>query len=190
MMKKSRKSEFCLQLLPVINAAVIIVAVGLVFLPPAFFARAAAQETLSSGLTRDFGPAGFLSDTIVKDQFTGLALGGIDPLSYFIDGTPGLGKPENDLTFSGALWWFSNIGNRAAFVDAPEIYMPQFGGYGAMAVARGHLAEGRPQIWLLQDNQLFLFYSHANLVAWQQNPDELAETARRQWPGLIRQLVP
>nr|WP_306268152.1 YHS domain-containing (seleno)protein [Pararhizobium sp. IMCC3301] len=163
---------------------------GLIFSVPSFFGRAAAQEALPSGLNRDFGSAGFLSDVIVKDQFTGLALGGIDPLSYFIDGAPGLGKPKYDLTFAGALWWFANIGNRAAFLDAPDIYRPQFGGYGAMAVARGHLAEGRPQIWLLQDDQVFLFYSHANRVAWQQNPKELAEAARRQWPLLSRQLVP
>ena len=149
-----------------------------------------AQETLPSGLNRDFAPSGFLSDTIVKDQFTGLALGGVDPLSYFVDGQPELGKPEHDLTFSGALWWFSNIGNRAAFEDAPEIYMPQFGGYGAMAVARAGLAEGRPQIWLLQDDRLLLFHSHANRVAWQQNPVELMEKAQAQWPLLIKRLVP
>lgn len=149
-----------------------------------------AQETLPSGLNRDFAPSGFLSDTIVKDQFTGLALGGVDPLSYFIDGQPELGKPEHDLTHSGALWWFSNIGNRAAFVDAPDIYIPQFGGYGAMAVARSGLAEGRPQIWLLQDNRLLLFHSHANRIAWQQNPIELMEKAQAQWPFLVKKLVP
>lgn len=149
-----------------------------------------AQETLPSGLNRDFAPSGFLSDTIVKDQFTGLALGGVDPLSYFVDGRPELGKPEHDLTLSGALWWFSNIGNKAAFKDAPDIYMPQFGGYGAMAVARSGLAEGRPQIWLLQDDRLLLFHSHANRIAWQQNPVELIEKAQAQWPFLIKKLVP
>lgn len=149
-----------------------------------------AQETLPSGLSRDFAPSGFLSDTIVKDQFTGLALGGVDPLSYFVEGRPELGKPEHDLTHSGALWWFSNIGNRAAFKDAPKIYMPRFGGYGAMAVARGGLAEGRPQIWLLQGDRLLLFHSHANRIAWQQNPEELMVTADAQWLSLIKKLVP
>ena len=184
-MIKSRKFDICLQFLHAIALAA-----GLVFAAQVIFGGAEAQETLPSGLNRDFNSSGFLSDIVVKDPFSGLALGGIDPLSYFIDGVPGLGEPENDLTFSGALWWFANIGNRAAFLDAPDIYMPQFGGYGAMAVARGHLAEGRPQIWLLQDNQLLLFYSQANRVAWQQNPQELAEAARLQWPLLSRQLVP
>ncbi|MEH6728865.1 MAG: YHS domain-containing (seleno)protein [Hyphomicrobiales bacterium] len=150
----------------------------------------AAQETLPSGLSHNVAPSGFLSETIVKDQFTGLALGGIDPLSYFVKGQPELGMPEHDLTYAGALWWFSNIGNKAAFLDAPDIYMPQFGGYGAMTIARGYLAEGRPQIWLLQGDKLLLFHSHANRVAWQQNPEELMQRALEEWPILIKKLVP
>lgn len=157
---------------------------------PCFSSMSVAQETLPSGISRDFAPSGFLSDTIVKDEFTGLALGGVDPLSYFVDGQPKLGTPEHELTFSGALWWFSNIGNRAAFQDASNIYMPQFGGYGAMSVARGGLAEGRPQIWLLQGDKLLLFHSHANRVAWQQNPIELMQAAIARWPTLTNKLVP
>lgn len=157
---------------------------------PVWTGMPAAQESLPSGLSHDFSPSGFLSDTIVKDHFTGLALGGVDPLSYFVSGRPELGKPEHDLTHSGALWWFSNIGNKAAFEDAPNIYMPQFGGYGAMAVARGGLAEGRPQIWLLQGDMLLLFHSQANRIAWRQNQTELLQKARDQWPSLIKKLVP
>lgn len=157
---------------------------------PLAASQAEATETLSSGLTWDFGGTRFTSEVIVKDQLTGLALGGVDPLSYFISDKPFLGKPRFDLSFGGALWWFANAGNRAAFEDAPDIYMPQFGGFGAMAAARGHLAEGRAQIWRVQDDQLLLFHSQANRVAWEQNPDELLEKARKQWPKLIEKLVP
>lgn len=149
-----------------------------------------ATETLPSGLSWDFGGTRFTSEVIVKDQLTGLALGGVDPLSYFISERPFHGKPRFDLSFGGALWWFTNAGNRAAFEDAPDIYMPKFGGFGAMAVARGHLAEGRAQIWLVQNDQLLLFHSQANRVAWQQNPDELFERAMKQWPKLVQKLVP
>lgn len=149
-----------------------------------------AKETLSSGLSWDFDGIRYSSEVIVKDQLTGLTLGGVDPISYFIAEQPFLGKPQYDLDFAGALWWFANVGNRAAFEDAPEIYMPRFGGYGAMAMARGHLAEGRAQIWLIQDKQLLLFHSQANRVAWQQNPGELFEKAKKRWPVLLEKLVP
>ncbi|MEP0520065.1 MAG: YHS domain-containing (seleno)protein [Hyphomicrobiales bacterium] len=152
--------------------------------------HAEATETLSSGLSWDFGGTRFTSEVIVKDRLTGLALGGVDPLSYFISDKPFHGKPRFDLSFRGALWWFANAGNRAAFQDAPDIYMPQFGGFGAMAAARGHLAEGRAQIWRVQNDQLLLFHSYANRIAWEQNPDELFEKAKKRWPKLVEKLVP
>lgn len=68
--------------------------------------------------------------------------------------------------------------------------MPKFGGYGAMSMARGYLAEGRAQIWLVQNNQLLLFHSQANRIAWKQNPEEIFEQAKTQWPKLIQKLVP
>lgn len=174
------RSKFILQL--IVPLLMIVLSTGL--------SHSQATETLSSGLSWDFGGTRFTSEVIVKDQLTGLALGGVDPLSYFISDKPFHGKPRFDLSFGGALWWFANAGNRAAFQDAPDIYMPKFGGFGAMAVARGHLAEGRAQIWLVQDDQLLLFHSQSNRVAWEQNPGELFEIAKKQWPELVQKLVP
>ena len=92
-MIKSRKFDICLQFLHAIALAAGLAA-GLVFAAQVIFGGAEAQETLPSGLNRDFNSSGFLSDIVVKDPFSGLALGGIDPLSYFIDGVPGLGAGE------------------------------------------------------------------------------------------------
>ena len=92
-------------------------AVTLCFLP-LWSGMSAARETLQPGLSHGVTPSGSLSETIVKGQ-------------------PELGIPEQDLTYAGALWWFSNIGTKAAFLDAPEIYMPQFVGYGVVTIALG-----------------------------------------------------
>ena len=132
----------------------------------------------------------FTSEFVVKDPFTGLAMGGVDPLSYFIDNKPKVGTPEMDAMWGGANWWFVNKGNRAAFLADPDVYSPSFGGYGAMAVARGHLAQGRAGIWLLQGDRLFLFHSHANRVAWQQNSDVIAKKAAENWQRMLKNLVP
>ncbi len=132
----------------------------------------------------------FTSEFVVKDSFTGLALGGVDPLSYFIDNEPKVGDALLAALWGGANWWFSNKGNREAFLADPDIYAPSFGGYGAMAVARGHLAQGRAGIWLLQGDRLFLFHSHANRIAWQQNPEDIAQKAGENWQKLLRNLVP
>ena len=36
-----------------------------------------------------------------------------------------------------AVWRFRNEGNRAAFAEHPEVYLPRFGGYDPVTIARG-----------------------------------------------------
>ena len=53
------------------------------------------------------------------------------------------GNPELELRYGGAAWRFCNVGNRAAFAAQPEVYMPQFGGYDPVGVARGVAVAGK-----------------------------------------------
>ena len=63
---------------------------------------------------------------IVVNAPTGLAMSGFDPVAYFTDGKPVFGRPELELNHDGAVWRFRNEGNRAAFANNPEIYLPAF----------------------------------------------------------------
>ena len=99
------------------------------------------------------------TEQIVVDRHSGLAISGFDPVAYFIDGTAVPGKDEFEHTFAGVVWRFRNEGNRAAFVADPELYMPRFGGYDPVAVARGVAVPGDPRLWLMSDERLYLFYS-------------------------------
>src|SRR5580704_6494990 len=69
------------------------------------------------------------TERIVVDWHTGLAIGGFDPVAFYTDGRSRLGSPDLELPYGGAIWRFSNIGNREAFAARPDVYMPQFGGY-------------------------------------------------------------
>ena len=77
------------------------------------------------------------------DRNSGLAISGFDPVAYFIDGAASLGKGEFEASFAGAVWRFRNEGNRGAFMADPDIYMPRFGGYDPIGVARGRGGGGR-----------------------------------------------
>ena len=68
------------------------------------------------------------------------------------------------------IWRFRNEGNRAAFVADPEVYMPRFGGYDPVAVARGASAPGHPELWLIAEERLYLFYSAAARDAFAGDP--------------------
>jgi hypothetical protein len=66
-----------------------------------------------------------------------LAINGFDPLAYFIDGAPLQGTDDFEHPYAGAVWRFRNEGNRAAFIADPEVYMPRYGGYDPVGIARG-----------------------------------------------------
>src|SRR5579884_2882030 len=80
------------------------------------------------------------------DPRTGLAIGGFDPVAYFAEHAPRLGRPDFEVDRYGVVWRFENPGNRAAFAAHPDVYRPQFGGYDPVAVGRGALVPGHPLV--------------------------------------------
>src|SRR4051812_24278082 len=98
------------------------------------------------------------TETVVVDPNRGLALSGFDPVAYFTDRKPLLGREDIEMKHAGAFWRFRNEGNRAAFSANPEVYVPAFGGYDPIAVTRGVATAGHPQIWLIAGEHLYFFY--------------------------------
>lgn len=137
------------------------------------------------------GPAGAATtERLVVDRHTGLALYGFDPVAYFTDAKPMAGRPELELSFAGAVWRFCNEGNRAAFIDNPDVYMPRFGGYDVLAVARGAPVPGNPQLWLVAGDRLYLFQTGAARDAFAADPDKAIAAAQAMWPQVLKTLVP
>src|SRR5262245_55667822 len=61
------------------------------------------------------------TEYVVVDRNTGLAIHGYDPVAYYTDGAPVLGKGEFEHRHAGVVWRFRNSGNLAAFVADPEV---------------------------------------------------------------------
>jgi YHS domain-containing protein len=130
------------------------------------------------------------TELIIVDPNRGLALSGFDPVAYFTNATPLIGRAEFEYHFAGATWRFRNEGNRAAFIANPEVYFPVFGGYDPVAVARGVGAPGHPQLWTIVGERLYLFYSPQAQKAFSSDPDRAAAAAERKWPVVMRTLSP
>jgi hypothetical protein len=131
-----------------------------------------------------------LTERIVVDWHTGLAIGGYDPVAYFTDGKPVKGSPDLELRYGGVIWRFCNVGNRAAFAERPDVYMPQFGGYDPLSVAQGVAVAGNPDFWIVAEQRLFLFYDRAQRDTFAADPARYAGSARRRWPQVLRILSP
>src|SRR5262252_3069351 len=128
------------------------------------------------------------TERIVVDWHTGLALGGFDPVAYFVDGNAVRGKGDFEHSFAGVVWRFRNEGNRAAFAANPEVYMPRFGGYDPVAVARGVGVPGDPRLWLIVENRLYLFYTPEARTAFGDNTKGLLDVAEHSWPTVQQSL--
>ncbi len=119
---------------------------------------------------------------------TGLAISGFDPVSYFTDGKALFGRPEIEFNKDGAVWRFSNEGNRGAFEQHPEIYAPRFGGYDPVAIGRDRSVRGHPLFWAVVGQRLYFFYSEKTRLTFLADPGRIIATAERKWPDVSRAL--
>jgi hypothetical protein len=129
------------------------------------------------------------TEQVVVDRYTGLALGGFDPVAYFTDARPLAGQPGFEVFEAGAVWRFRNEGNRAFFLAHPEIYGPQFGGYDPTDVARGVAVAGHPRFWMVAGARLFLFGRAESRDAFAADASGVLREASRRWPGLKETLA-
>lgn len=125
-----------------------------------------------------------VASTIVTDPLTGVAISGYDPVSYFTQSQPRAGRPDYEYDWNGVPWYFASPANRDVFKRAPGVYAPQFGGHGAMSLARGFLSDGNPQIYAILAKRVYLFYSVGNRDAFLLSPIEALKNAAAHWPAL------
>ena len=124
------------------------------------------------------------------DWHKGLAIGGFDPVAFFTDGKPTAGSADFEMRYGGAIWRFCNQGNRAAFAERSDVYVPRYGGYDAIGVARGVAVAGNVNVWMIADERLYLFYDRGRLEKFVGDPDRLSAEAERKWPEVRRALSP
>ena len=111
----------------------------------------------------------------------GLALKGYDPVVYFSEGRPQVGRGELEAEWAGARWHFASAENREAFLKAPEKYAPQYGGYCAWAVGHGYTAKGDPEAWKIVDGKLYLNYDQGVKQKWEQQIPALISKGDEYW---------
>jgi len=118
-----------------------------------------------------------VSERIVTDLHTGLAISGYDPVAYFTDAAPIVGRAEFEYRFKGVIWRFDNEGNL-------------FGGYDPIAVARGVALAGNPAYWVIARDRLYLFYNPVALENFRADIDNAVSAAEAKWPQVMEGLTP
>ena len=148
-----------------------------------------------AGLAAAVTPAGpvvstwaAVTERVVVNRYSGLAIDGFDPVAYFTDAEAAKGKPDIEASSGGAVWRFRNDANRAVFLAHPDIYGPRFGGYDPVDVARGKTVVGQARLWLVSGERLYLFSREDNRNAFAANPEDVVKQANGKWPALLETL--
>jgi YHS domain-containing protein len=123
------------------------------------------------------------SDPINQDR-SGVAIKGYDAVAYFTQGKPVKGAAEFTHQYNGATWWFASAADRDEFARTPEKYAPQYGGYCAYGVSKGHTAPIDPEAWTIVEGKLYLNYSKGVKKTWSEAIPQHIEQANKNWPGL------
>jgi YHS domain-containing protein len=121
---------------------------------------------------------------IVVDPLSGVAIQGMDAVSYFTEPSPLPGRSDYEYYWHDVPWYFASAANRDAFIGAPELYAPQFGGHAAMSLARGFLSEGNPRIYAIIEGRVYFFYSVGNRDAFLMSREASLAKATATWQKL------
>ena len=126
------------------------------------------------------------ADGLVNTDKQGIAIHGYDPVAYFLGGKPLPGKAELAYQWSGATWLFSSADNRQTFIENPQRYAPQFGGFCAYAASYGQFADVDPQAWSIVNGKLYLNYNLRVRQIWRPRAAEFNGDAEQLWPTMTQ----
>lgn len=122
--------------------------------------------------------------TAIYKGSDGLAVNGYDTVAYFKEGKPVEGKTEFSTDWNGAKWNFSTAENRDKFVENPEKYAPQYGGYCAYAVSQNYTASADPHAWKIVDGKLYVNYNKSVQETWEEDIPNYIASADKNWSVL------
>lgn len=125
------------------------------------------------------------SRTSLFNLENGLAIQGYDPVAYFTNGEAIAGKRELSTTYQDVTYYFSSAENKAAFIEDPRKFEPQYGGWCAYAMGTdGSKVKVDPETFKIIDGKLYLFYNfffNNTLKSWNKEEEQLKSKADKNW---------
>ncbi|MBS1662052.1 MAG: YHS domain-containing protein [Bacteroidetes bacterium] len=114
----------------------------------------------------------------------GKAIKGYDPVAFFTESKPVMGKENFSYKWNGAEWYFSSQENMEKFKANPEKYAPQYGGYCAYGMSQGHKAPTETETWTVLDDKLYFNYNSKVKEMFNKDRQGYIEKADKNWPEL------
>ena len=116
----------------------------------------------------------------------GVAIQGYDPVAFFTQNKPVLGNSQFQSSYKGAKYYFASAEDKATFDANPDKYVPQFGGFCAYGVSRGHLAPIKVEAFQIVNGRLLLQYDLDVKSDFNKDQSGNLTKADENWPGLVQ----
>ena len=126
-------------------------------------------------------PIGFGSHAVNQGMFNDIAINGYDAVAYHTAGRAMQGSPKIMYEWKEADWFFISEEHRQLFVEDPERYVPQYGGYCAFAVSTGFTADTDPETFEIIEGKLYLFNSPSVREQWMSDVQANREVCDKKW---------
>ncbi len=155
--------------------------------------RALAVTALALGMSgcgamRAQNPSGALQPVnaveLPPDQR--VLLKGADVVAYFTDGRYVQGQSAFKSTHEGVTLHFASAEHKAAFDQAPQKYLPQFGGYCANGIVYAIPWGGDADTWKIIDGKLYIFGGQGSKDAFELDPARNLALAQKYWADEIQ----
>lgn len=115
----------------------------------------------------------------------GIALHGYDPVAYVLTKAPTMGNASFSTEYGGATYYFASQQNLDFFLENPDQFEPQYGGFCSYGVRVGKKFDVDPAAFSVVDNRLFMLLNKATHAIWLQDRDKNIEIADRLWPSIM-----
>jgi YHS domain-containing protein len=122
---------------------------------------------------------------LVLRDADGVAIQGYDPVAYFTDGKPVMGRSAYTSLYSGAIYRFASAEHKQLFDATPAKYAPQYGGYCGYAASIDRLSPISPEFWQIVDGRLILQHNQKAFDLFNADLAGNVAKADMNWPGLV-----
>lgn len=107
-----------------------------------------------------------------------VAVRGRDVVSFTQDSGPVKGNKEHSADFDDTKWYFKTKENRDTFLKNPKKYIPEFGGYCPVALARGDVKIGSTNQFVRHEGRTYLNYNRKSRDTFVVDPESYILKAR------------
>jgi YHS domain-containing protein len=107
---------------------------------------------------------------VARWKRAGVAIFGYDPVAFFTDQQPVIGKAQFAQTWQGKTWYFASEEHRRLFTQSPEKYAPAHSGECSFGHTLGMTFDSNPRNWDIVNGQLHLNSSGMTRFIWRRLP--------------------